>query len=92
MNKIREDFEKWVMGQGFDCKIPTLTVIGVQNADGAPVYSYNIVQSAWKAWMASREALVIDVESLPSASYTDDGVVYRNHVEQIIESAGVALK
>ena len=92
MNTIREEFEKWVMAQCFECKDPTLTVDGVQNADGAPIYSYNVVQSAWKAWRASRDALMFDVESLPSASYTDDGVVYRSHVEQMIESLGVAIK
>lgn len=92
MNKIREEFEKWVLDQGFECKDPTLTVDGVQNADGAPIYSYNVVQSAWKAWRASRDVLSFDVESLPSASYSDDGVIYRSHVEQMIEFAGGKCK
>ena len=92
MSTIREDFENWVLDQGFHCKTPLQTIIGVQNADGAPVYSYNIIQSAWMAWRASRDALMFDVESLPSASYTDDGVVYRSQVEQMIESKGVTCK
>ena len=40
---------------------------------------------AWKAWQAAISSVVVDIESLPSASYTDDGVVYRGHVEDALE-------
>lgn len=53
-------------------------------------------QRAWDSWAAAWQAaiasVVVDVESLPSASYTDDGVVYRSHVEDALEKAGIKCK
>lgn len=45
-----------------------------------------------QSWQAAIASAVVDIESLPSASYTDDGVVYRSHVEDALEKAGIKCK
>lgn len=86
MDKMREEFENWVLNQGFDCKMPLMTVMGIQNADGMPVYSYNIVQSTWMAWQASRQALVVE---LPRARSDVDYGYDPSEIIDLLELAGI---
>lgn len=80
MDKMREGFEAWAISQK--------SCVTKENED----YINPYVGYAWQAWQASRQALVVDVESLPSASYTDDWVVYRSHVESALDALGVNTK
>lgn len=79
MKTQREKFERWAKAQG----------LKMGRAPEPWEYDWASTASAWKAWQAAIESVFVDVSALPSASYTDDGVVYRSHVEDALDKAGI---
>ena len=77
---MREEFEAFAVEKGWDI------------SHNGQHYDYVYAYYAWIGWQAAIDSVVVDVESLPAASYTDDGVVYRSHVEDALEKAGIKYK
>lgn len=82
MDKQRELFEEWAKAE----------LMNTTKYGATDVYCYPDAHRAWAAWQAAIASVVVDIESLPSASYTDDGVIYRSHVEDALEKAGIKWK
>lgn len=79
-DKVRAEFEAWA------------TDFELYKTPDGEDYALHETDVAWQAWQASRAALVLDVSGMPSASYTDSDVVYRSHIEDALDAAGVAYK
>lgn len=80
MKEIQKKFEEYAVD--FDLAL---------TPDGKE-YALHETCVAWHAWQASRLHIIVDVSSLPSASYVSDSVVYRSGVEKMLDDLGVQCK
>lgn len=82
MDKMREEFEAWMLKYWFD---PNLT------ADKRG-YENEIVSQQWNAWQASRAALVVELPHVSTLKIGNDELFYRGDVIEALDEAGVAYK
>lgn len=75
-DKMREDFEVWVVSMGGDIRL---------NGE----YVSNVTECAWGAWQASRAALVVDLPDEKNASTKADLL---DEVMQALDAVGVSYK
>jgi len=77
----REEFEAWYRKDV--CSWSNLSI----DSDGE--YFGQMARTAWRAWQASRQALVIDLDDV---DYSNGGLLDQGDVIRAIEAAGVRLK
>lgn len=83
MDKIREEFEKWAAGDGYELEV---------SDDERFTYSYHETECAWYGWKASRAALCVE---LPRQTYDADmdcDTMIAHHVGKALDSAGIRYK
>lgn len=78
MNKMREEFESWVVSE-FDYDVS-------KSSNG----TYHELKTfiAWQSWKASRAALCVDI----SKAYQQGGMMADYLVESALDEAGVSYK
>ena len=59
MNRMREEFEKWAAGDGYELEV---------SDDERFTYSYHETECAWYGWKASRAALCVELPELEEPS------------------------
>lgn len=93
MDKLREEFEEWVMNISSGCAELSLTIHGT--------YDSWDVERYWDAWQASRAAIVVELPpiNIPSASDTLLKAAIQMAVEvqtnkcaEAIRSIGLSIK
>ena len=93
--KVREEFEAWVVGFHIGCDLD-MHAISVGPLAGTMVYTDWIVQSCWGAWQASRAALAVELPMPdPAIRYMDDTGKAESILSQFraaIEAAGITVK
>lgn len=80
--QMQKEFEMFVSG--------SLPINALLKVDGS--YVNSLIRAYWDIWQASRAALVVELSSLPEASYNTTGTCYVSHVEDALEAAGVKYK
>lgn len=87
MEKMREEFETWVITRNvcikYGAKLHTCP-------DGS-YYDYRI-NDRWLAWKASRSLLNVELPSYQCDQRYKDGVLDANKVFEALEKAGVSYK
>ncbi|KTC59085.1 hypothetical protein [Pseudomonas savastanoi] len=85
-DKIHEEFEAWAIARF----INSATMKPLQrSADEPDGYHYPVLNTAWEAWKASREALVIELPQQSGANLDWNQAIRYCH--QAIEDAGVKV-
>ena len=87
-DKMRDGFESWCLANGYTLR-PAETNCGII-IEGD--YGHKTVQIAWKAWQASRAALVVELPAQWSNQCYDDEIMFSGQVIDAIDSAGVSYK
>lgn len=80
MDKMREEFEKWALGNNYD-----LSVI----PDGT--YYVGITFHAWQAWQASRSALVVKIPEEHDLGNGTVGVLQDDFAKSL-EDSGISYE
>ncbi len=88
-DKMREEFEEWAAEEAEVRGVGTL--LGLMTDEHHDRYSMIWTQTAWMAWQASREALVVD---LPEFFDCGAGglVIGKDELIPALEAAGVKVK
>ena len=85
--KMREDFEEWFSEYSLPCEGDWF------KRDSCGDYDSPSTHDAWKAWQASRSALVVELPSDINGEYYADGWnAALMCVEGMLEEAGVSYK
>ncbi|MGP1148180.1 hypothetical protein ACJ8LH_01535 [Serratia sp. CY49633] len=85
MDKLREEFEEWVMNISSGCADLSLTIQGT--------YDQWDVERYWEAWQASRASIVVELPR-PSCVYADHSypAYSQKQVEDLLSSIGLSIK
>lgn len=88
-DKIREDFEAWVMENW-----PAQSLAKFNDGE----YQGFTVQHCWEAWKASRDSLTIELPPMPKAQRSDEEATYsaggcdmRHKCSKAIEAEGLKV-
>ena len=92
-DKIREEFEAWALARFINSETMKPLQRSANEPDG---YHYPVLNTAWSAWQASREALVIELPYDSDGLNPDHSFVkgWRSGVEETksaIEAAGLKV-
>ena len=85
MDKMREEFEAWVITRNVCIKYGAK----LRTCPDGSYYDYRI-NDRWLAWKASRSALCVELPC--SLGYPNNDMVYLSDVEERLEKAGVSYK
>lgn len=88
MDKMREEFEEWAVSAGYITKM-VIPMTG-EDSQKKAIYANGQTRSAWKAWQASRKALVVELPDFFVSGI--DAAVYRDDVIEALDAAGVSYK
>ena len=93
---MREEFEKAIAEKLTKDTGDTVTWLDIMNCRDGDEYKVQTLSSAWWGWQASRDALVIDIESLSISFDTDTNhedcgpaLLDRDDVAGAIHAAGI---
>jgi hypothetical protein len=84
---MQKQFEEWAHDGSKGYKLKLWHLI---NQDGTKVYTNELTNDMWKAWQASRAAVVVKTDTMKDPSYEATGMVYLDAVEQALDEAGVS--
>lgn len=85
-DKMREEFETWALTHFINSK--TMNPLQ-RSSEEADAYHFPVISTAWTAWQASREALVIE---LPAPAVTGGNCIRDHAIRDVLEAAGLKVK
>ena len=87
MTELQKQFEEWAIGTKDQVGLPLFII---KNESGK--YVDHATEVSWKAWQASRAAVVVKTGTMKDPSYQATGMVYLDAVEQALDEAGIGYK
>jgi hypothetical protein len=81
MTQSQKEFEEWAKSKNMPV---------IKSKSGS--YLFNETHYCWESWQASRQALAVDLSSLPESNYNTTGTCYVSHVDGLLDKAGITYK
>lgn len=89
-NQMRDEFEEWAAEEAEVRGVGTL--LGLMKDEHHDRYSMIWTQTAWVAWQASRESLVIELPGACECCHDQSAIDMNEACAQVIEAAGLKVK